>query len=155
MFGRRVDTNEIAHMPAKAAWLGGRIPDHHRSWDEVKEALTWAEQDVVVASTDFAAPYAVVARQGSNLVPRVLLAVERQNATLLGVPVGQVAIQSDRSSPEREPWRDLDSLTGVVETQFIRRMLLGESLLPFALRGQRLAVIPVADGKVLEARRSV
>ena len=149
VFGARVDTDQIGPMPDAASWWSGHV-DHRRSWDELRALFRREDVDVVTASTVFAGPYADAAHQGANLVPRVLLAVERRDPGRLGVAAGEVAIRSDRSSPEREPWRSLEPLMGSVEQSFVRRMLLGESLLPFGLRGERLAVIPVTEGQLLD-----
>lgn len=47
-------------------------------------------------------------------------------------------------------WRNLPSLTGTVERQFIRPALVGDSVLPFLLRTPAEAVIPW-DGTSLAA----
>jgi hypothetical protein len=150
VFGSRVDSDRIRPMPDAASWWAGPTIDHRKSWQELKDLFARDDGAVVVASTEYAAPYALVARQGANLVPRVLVAVERRDPGQLGVAAGEIAVRSDRSGPERVPWKSLDTLSGAVEQQFVRRMLLGESLLPFCLRGERLAIVPTTpDGRLI------
>lgn len=144
VFGSRVDANRVRPMPDAASWWDGAV-DHRKSWQQLKDIFVRHDETVVVASTEYAAPYASVAHQGANLVPRVLVGVQRRDPGHLGVATDEIAVQSDRSSPERDPWKSLDTLTGAVEARFVRRMLLGESLLPFCLRGERLAIVPATD----------
>lgn len=51
--------------------------------------------------------------------------------------------------PEKRPWRDMPALEGVVETQFIRPLLQGDSVTPYRLRAPRLAVIPWDGSRLL------
>ena len=149
VFGRRVDADELAAMPENATWWQARVPDQHRAWDEVEAMFAFVEREVVVAGSDFDSPYAELVRQGSNLVPRVLLAVRQRDAGPLALPTGQIAVESGRLGGEKPPWRDLPTQIGEVEEQFVMPMLLGNSLLPFGLRGDTRAVIPWDGAKLL------
>lgn len=94
-------------------------------------------------------PYAPRFSQGATLVPRVLTLVQPDQASPLGAGAGRRAVRSIRSSNEKKPWKDLPSLTGTVETQFLRPALVGDSVLPFRLRPPQQAVIPW-DGTTLD-----
>lgn len=148
VFGIRAPGVDARPMPRRALWWSGRVDDHYRSWSEVADRFTITEGPVVVADSTMLSPYGDLVRQGANLVPRVLLTVVEQPPTALGVPAGRVAVRSDRSSPEREPWNALPTLEGVVEERFVYPMILGESLLPFRIREPRSTVIP-HDGEDL------
>lgn len=150
VFGQRAQPPGASQMPEEALWWSGRVPDHHRGWDAVAGQLKQEIGPVVVADGSFEAPYGALAVQGANLVPRVLLTVVEQPATALGVPAGRIAVKSDRSGPEREPWSDVETLTGVVEDQFVYPIILGESLMPYRVRTTRTAVLPT-DGQTLFA----
>ncbi len=67
----------------------------------------------------------------------------------LGVPAGKVRVASDRSTPEREPYRDLDSFKGIVESQFVFDTIIGESLVPFRVGKSKRTVIPYEEGHFL------
>jgi SAM-dependent methyltransferase len=152
VFGSRVDAGEIERMPASALWWKGDLPDHHRSWDEVEPYLEASEAEVVTAGVEFASPYAASVRQGSNLVPRSLLMVVDRDPGPLGPVAGRRALEGDSRGPQKAPGRDLPSLKGSVEEQFIVPVLLGDSILPFAIRGDWQAVIPW-DGKQVLANQ--
>jgi hypothetical protein len=151
IFGSRTEALDARTMPEEATWWEGSVPDHYRSWPEVKDLLATTEAPVVVADENFLSPYGALVRQGANLVPRVLLTVVERPPTALGLPAGQVAVESDRSSPERPPWSELPSHTGLVEDRFVYPVILGESVLPFRIRNAKLTVIPYDGSQLLEA----
>ena len=150
VFGKRTEARDAKPMPDVATWWSGRVEDHYRSWEAVKDLLTAIDGPVVVADGDFPSPYGALVRQGANLVPRVLITVVEQPPTALGVPAGKVAVESHRSTDEREPWSTLPTLKGVVEEQFLFPTILGESLVPFQLREPRLAVLPWDGTQLLD-----
>src|SRR6185312_17532310 len=47
------------------------------------------------------------------------------------------------STQEKRPWRDLPALEGSIEAEFLRPVLLGESIAPFRVLGASEAVIPM------------
>jgi hypothetical protein len=153
IFGERVDARDVVAMPATTTCWHAQVPDHYRSWSQVEELFSSAETQIIVATDEFDSAYAGLVRQGSNLVPRALMTVVERGAGPLGVATGQIGVESDRRSPEREPWRDIASLHGTVEEQFVMPILVGGSILPFALRGDARAVIPW-DGRKLMAGSS-
>lgn len=59
-------------------------------------------------------PYRASFAQGAMLVPSVLLRVEVLPTPTFGMASGMRAIRSARSALEKPPWRDVDSLEGVV-----------------------------------------
>lgn len=147
--GARVDASHVAPLPAQATWWRANVPDHYRSWEEVEQLFEVEEREVVVVTGEFDSPYAGFVRQGSNLVPRVLLAVRERDAGPLHVPIGRVAVESARLGGEKEPWKDLDTQRGEIEERFLMPILIGDSLLPFCLRGDVRAVIPWDGTKLL------
>ncbi|HEX8068025.1 MAG TPA: N-6 DNA methylase [Thermoleophilaceae bacterium] len=151
VFGSRTEALQSRPMPDVALWWEGHVPDHYRPWSEVKELLSQAEGPVIVATGDYISPYGALVRQGANLVPRVLLTVFERPATKLGLPAGQLEVESDRTSPERPPWSQLPSQTGQIEDRFVYPIVLGESLLPFRVRHTKLAVIPYDGSQLLDA----
>ena len=61
-------------------------------------------------------------------------------------------VTSRRSSQEKAPWRNLPSLEGTVERQFLHPVLLGESILPYRLFRSFEGVIPVTPtGRLLDS----
>ncbi|MGH7907429.1 MAG: hypothetical protein ACREP6_12470 [Candidatus Binataceae bacterium] len=67
-------------------------------------------------------------------------------------------MESRRTSQEKAPWKNIESLNGPIEKQFLRELLLGESIAPFRILKPALAVIPwdrkssaVLDAKAAQA----
>jgi hypothetical protein len=81
-------------------------------------------------------------------VPRLLFMVEAARTSALGAGAGRRAIRSRRSPNEKQPWRELPPLDGIVESQFVRPLYLGDAILPFRCLSPRSAVIPW-DGQAL------
>jgi hypothetical protein len=91
-------------------------------------------------------------RQGATLVPRMLSLVERKAMGRLGADPSAPMVLSRRSSLEKQPWKDLTGIENQVEAQFLRPVLLGESILPYRLFQTFEGVVPVADdGTALSA----
>lgn len=86
--------------------------------------------------------YAVRFSQGATVVPRFLFFVEPGATNPLGFGAGRRAVRSRRSANEKKPWKNLASLHGTVERQFILPVYLGDSILPFRCLPARQAVIP-------------
>ena len=58
------------------------------------------------------------------------------------MPAGKAGVRSLQRANDKKPWKDLPALEGVVETEFIRPVLLGESVIPFRIAETFEAVIP-------------
>jgi hypothetical protein len=136
-------------MPEQAIWWKGRIRDHHRSWDEIGADLSRSVEALAVDRGGSRGHYGDMMRQGAAVVPRVLLCVDILPPPPLGVPAGSVFVRSRRVSAERQPWKDLPAMEGVVEAEFVKPLHLGETLMPFRLLEPIRAVIPVSDGQLL------
>ena len=91
---------------------------------------------------------ATIFTQGAIFAPRVCFMVEAARTSALGTGAGRRAVRSQRSSNEKRPWRDLPPVEGVVESQFVRPLYLGDAILPFRCKPPRLAVVPL-DGQTL------
>jgi len=63
----------------------------------------------------------------------MLFFVTRQAAGQLGMTAGRAAVRSLRRANDKKPWRELPLLDGVVETEFLRPVLLGDSILPYRI----------------------
>lgn len=105
-----------------------------------------------VASFEGGSPYRKAFRQGATLVPRMLCFVERKQMGRLGADPSAPYVMSRRNSQEKRPWKELPGIENRVEAEFLRPVLLGESILPFRIFRPLEAVVPVtAKGDVLDA----
>ena len=90
--------------------------------------------------------YRGVFRNGATLYPRFLCFVERRQAGRLGANPSAPLVASRRTSQENPPWRALPGIEAAVETEFLRPVLLGESILPYRVFRPFEGVIPVSGG---------
>jgi SAM-dependent methyltransferase len=146
LLGRRAE--EPKPLPAEIIVWSGRVPEQNANWDTVKSRLVQSSGKAQSASDDPTSPWAERFRNGATIVPRLLFFVTRQVAGPLGMPAGTVGVRSLRRANDKAPWKHLPPLEGVVETEFIRPVLLGESVLPFRIAETFEAVIP-RDREVL------
>jgi len=98
-----------------------------------------------VGNFDGGSVYRKAFRQGATLVPRMLCLVERQTGGRLGVDPSAPPVISRRNTQEKRPWRDLPAIQNRVEAEFLRPVLLGESILPYRIFRPFEGVIPVSD----------
>lgn len=123
-------------------WSGTLPADTNISWAKAATHLKWKSTGAAIAVSETGSPYRSRFTQGASLVPRVLLSVEDASAGPLGVPDDLRSIQSARSANEKEPWKNLRSLRGAVERDFVPPLYLGETVLPYRLLPPSLAVVP-------------
>lgn len=117
------------------------------SWTKVQASLTREQVDLRALSNGDQtgeSPYKKRFRNGAIIYPRVLFFVEEQAAGPLGAGAGRAKVESRRNSLEKNPWRQLDNLSGTVERPFIHPVHLGETLLPFRMAAPLTAVVPVS-----------
>lgn len=141
VFGRRV-ADDVQRLPTTAEdWLG-RLPREGASWKEVEELVDRAPHGLKPIDEDVESHYRDRFRQGATVVPRVLFLVERRPEGPLGIPAGKALVRSVRSAYEKDPWKGLEALEAVVESEFIRPVYLGEHVLPYRTRKPAEAVLP-------------
>src|SRR5262249_14141455 len=129
-------------LPTEVIVWSGRVPEQNASWDAVESLLGQSPGKARPASDDPTSPWSERFRQGASIVPRLLFFVTRKGAGPLGMPAGRAGVRSLRRPKDKAPWKDLPAVEGVVETEFIRPVLLGESVLPFRIAETFEAVIP-------------
>ncbi|MFF8195935.1 N-6 DNA methylase [Streptomyces bobili] len=158
IFGRRISAavgdaalhNDPVPLPRATQRWTGKIPVTAHDWADVQGWVTREAAELRYVGEDLiSSPYRTRFWQGATIVPRVLFFVEQQEAGPLGLGGGRVRVRSARSSSEKKPWKELSDLEGVVEAQFVRPVLLGESVLPYRLLSPRKAVLPLEGGTTL------
>ena len=153
VFARKRATSKP--IPDKVRAYSGQLPYRDAPESGADECLTTAENLPLsrVADGKKGSAYAARFRNGATLYPRVLLFVERSSATgMLGADSSSPNVISRRSTLEKEPWKSVGGLEGRVEAEFLRPVLLGESIAQYRILRTFDAVVPVtADGTVLDA----
>jgi SAM-dependent methyltransferase len=152
VLGRR--TAHPSALPSTMEVWSGRVGSEHADWASVESHIKRISGGTVSqqAADQAQSPYAPRFGQGATIVPRVLFMVSKQKTGALGVPAGRAPVRSQRSANEKKPWKGLPALDGVVETEVLRPVLLGEHVLPFRTREPALAVIPWDGRTLLEAQ---
>ncbi|WP_439943340.1 N-6 DNA methylase [Streptomyces sp. BBFR115] len=158
VFGRRMAAgvgaaaqgNDPVPLPKTTQRWTGKIPATAHDWKRVRGWVTRETAELKYVGEDLiSSPYRSRFWQGATIVPRVLFFVEQQQAGPLGLGSGRVRVRSTRSNTEKKPWKDLPDQEGVVEKQFVRPILLGESVLPYRLLSTRKAVLPIEGSNTL------
>ncbi|MEV4001928.1 N-6 DNA methylase [Actinomadura sp. NPDC049753] len=151
VLGRRSSTAQ--RLPVETQRWTGKLPRGSLTWAEATVHLSRHPARLVVHDVDDEAPSPYGARfaNGATIFPRLLFFVRPQPSSPLGYGAGRRAVQSQRSSTEKKPWKDLPDLSEVVETEFIRPVLLGESVLPYRVLPPREAVLPLAGTEILHS----
>ena len=135
-------------QPAAVRWAG-RVPNHHMGWAAASAYLTASDDTISRAHDAHVSPYRGLFRQGATIVPRVLLTVREVPSPPVGLPAGRRSVRSLRSAVEKEPWKSLADITGVIEEQFIRPVHLGATIVAYRPLQPWLGVIPWDGSQLL------
>ena len=140
VFGGRGDRPQA--LPDTTEYWSGNISGMGTPWNVARSELARQTDAVHRIDRSEKSHYHAAFTQGATFLPRLMYFVEKQETSPLGLPAGKVAVASSRSTNEKHPWKELKSLTGVVESEFVRPVLSGESLLPYRIIPDLLAVVP-------------
>lgn len=140
LFGSRAE--EPKALPTDLTIWSGRVPEQNAGWGAVESCLVQTPGKARPASEEATSPWAERFRNGATIFPRFLFFVTRKSAGPLGMAAGKVGVRSLQRNNDKKPWKDLPPLEGVIESEFIRPVLLGESVIPFRIAETFEAVIP-------------
>ena len=153
VFGTRGDQPQA--LPDTTEYWSGKIGGMGTPWNVAKDELARNTGPVHRIDRSELSHYHSAFSQGAILAPRLVFYVERQQSSPLGLPAGRFAVASARTSNEKAPWKELKSLTGVVESEFVRPVLTGASLLPYRISADLLVVVPCDARHLLTAPSAV
>jgi hypothetical protein len=151
-FGRKQAASHA--IPETVRAYSGELPfrDAPESLADAKLSVVESAPATAVGSFDGGSAYREVFRQGATLVPRMLCLVERRPAGRLGTNPSAPLVASRRNSQEKQPWKRLPGIENPVEAEFLRPVLLGESILPYRVFRPFEGVAPLTGtGFVLNA----
>lgn len=149
IFGQRTESR-VRHMPSAAEAWSGSLHRNATSWASVASSVERQETQLRPIDEDVDSTYKDRFRNGASVFPRVLFMVELRPSGPLGLAAGKVVVRSVRSAYEKRPWKELDALEGVVESEFVYRLYLGEHVLPYRTLSPARAVLPWHEGKLLD-----
>ena len=149
LFGRR----EMAgpHPDEIDRWEG-RLTRRDAHEEEATRALThsrvpWPRPRTLVGVS----PYRSRFRQGATIVPRRFFIVDPAPMSRLGRSAHAPIMQGRAGRLDKHPWTGVEPPHGPVEAEFLRPLVLGESVARFRMLDTVTAVLPLSGGKVLNA----
>jgi SAM-dependent methyltransferase len=151
MFGRRA---ACGVLPATVRRFEGALPRRDASEAEADGALRVEAAAVwpPIPTLAGASPYRARFKQGATIVPRRFWFVERLSGGRLGASQAAPLVRGRVGGQDKAPWKTVEPPHGPVERQFLRPLLLGESLAPFRVLAPALAVVPVDErGQVIDS----
>ena len=156
VFGRRQRTSQ--KLPDKVRAYSGDLPmrDAPEAIADKRLKVTEGAPALEVGTFTGGSVYRKTFRQGATLVPRMLCLVERKTFGRLGMDASAPYVMSRRNSQEKLPWKELPGIENKVEAEFLRPVLLGESILPYRVFRTFEGVVPVTDnGKILDSKAAL
>jgi SAM-dependent methyltransferase len=149
LFGRR----EMAGPhPAEVDRWEGRLARRDADEAEAARALThsrvaWPRPRTLVG----ASPYRARFRQGATIVPRRFFLVDPAPVSRVGRSAHAPIMQGRAGKLDKHPWTTVEPPRGPVEVEFLRQLVLGETVAPFRMLESVTAVIPLKGSQVLDA----
>lgn len=145
-------TKEPVPLGDETVVWSGKLTSPNMEWNQAQALLD--QVPGVIRRVGKSAKSAFGARfgQGATFAPRLLFLVNERPAGPLGLPAGRLAVTSSRSNYEDKRYKDLPSVDGVVESEFVRPIFSGESLLPYRVVDPLRAVIPCSSTGILSPR---
>ena len=149
LFGRR---EPAGALPVEIERISGILPRRDATEVEADTALqrvrvAWP----AVTTLRGASPYRARFRQGATLAPRRFFLVEREAVGRLGMNRAAPSVRGKTGPLDRAPWASVDAPRGPIEAEFLRPVLLGQSIAPFRLLTLALGIVPVSGATVLDA----
>ncbi|MBN9563183.1 MAG: N-6 DNA methylase [Alphaproteobacteria bacterium] len=149
LFGRREMAG--AHPIELDRWEGQLT---RRDADEVEatRALTrsrvpWPRARTLVGNS----PYRERFRDGATIYPRRFFIVEPEPTGRLGSRRDAPRMHGRAGPLDKHPWTTVEPPRGPVEVEFLRQLVLGETIAPFRLLETATAVIPLEGRTLLDA----
>jgi len=139
-------------MPAEVDRWVGNLPRRDADDAEATRALThsrvaWPRARTLVGVS----PYRTRFRQGATIVPRRFFIVDPEPVGRLGGRRDAPRMRGRKGALDKYPWTTVEPPSGPVELQFLRQVILGETVAPFRLLEPVVAVIPLDGPKMLDA----
>jgi hypothetical protein len=149
LFGRR---EAVGPLPPQLEQFSGSLPRRDANETEADAALRHVHEPWPrVTTLEGASPYRARFRNGATIYPRRFFLVEREAVGRLGNNPAAPRVRGRTGSLDKAPWKDIDPPRGAVEAEFLRPVLLGETVAPFRLLTRALGVVPADQDILLDA----
>src|SRR5699024_9151390 len=123
-----------------------------QGWAESLDNFTFAEvKNTAISEQVEESEYRKLLENGATIFPRFLFFVVEEEAThQLGQSAGRVSIRSYRTNLEKEPWKSLPGITGVVQRRYLFDVHLGSTIAPYRQLKPWRAILPIRDEKIMD-----
>lgn len=140
IFGHKAATSAI--RPSHVIAYTGHLPRRDASAQQARQNLL-SEQVPWPPTADGigGSPYRTLFKQGAMILPRRLSIVEVQESGALGADRNAPLVESRIGAQDKRPWNTVQRLRGQIERQFLKPVLLGESIAPYRVLDPVIAVI--------------
>ena len=150
LFGRRA---MAAPPPDEVDRWVGILPRRDATDAEADRVLThtrvpWPRERTLIG----ASPYRTRFRQGATIVPRRFFVVEPESVGRLGSRRDAPRMRGRTGMLDKHPWNTVEPPRGPVEVEFLRQIVLGESIAPYRLLETVTAVIPLRGTTLLDSK---
>jgi SAM-dependent methyltransferase len=140
VLGTRPSDGTVKRLPVETLEWSGSLPSRNIGWAAAQAHLTETAGQVRTVGGAFVSQYASRFESGAKLNPQVLVIVQEVPTGPLGIPAGYRSVRSIRSTQGN--WREVRSLHGAIESEFVRSTHLGSTIFPFRVGEPKLAVVP-------------
>ncbi len=149
LFGRRERAD--AHPTEVDRWEG-HLP--RRDADEAQAAFNlihskapWPRPRTLVGNS----PYRTRFRNGATIYPRSFFIVEPEPASRVGARRDAPRVRGRTGKLDKLPWSQVEPPSGPVEKEFLRQVVLGETIAPFRLLQSVTAVVALQGSTLLDS----
>ena len=138
----REKQNELA-FPKKIIKFSGKLTSKNTTLEKATQIIREEKEEWNNVIFDKFSYYYNTFLNGAALYPRRLVIVEKQESSSLGGGYNTIFVKGVTSKNDKEPWKQVDPITGTVEKQFIRKAYFGASIAPFRIIDESSqAIIP-------------
>ncbi|MBK6576268.1 MAG: N-6 DNA methylase [Sandaracinaceae bacterium] len=148
VFGSRSKT--ASPMPEAGERWVGKLQKTNATWSAVERFIQREASHTERGEAEVRSPYHPRFRNGATILTRVLFMVQPVSAGPLGQVRNRISVRTARSATEKAPWKSIPSREAVVESEFVFRVHLGETVLPFRALEPMQAVLPIERRGILE-----
>ena len=146
-------------LPVQVQSFAGALPKRDADRAEADANLIGAltSWPTIVSSEQDGSLYGKYFRNGATLFPRRLILVDPVPPSGILPPNPEFPLVRGRTgSQDKAPWKTVPPPEGTIERAFLRPVLLGESIAPFCVLTQQLAVIPwdQEQGQLMDAMQA-
>ena len=147
-----------APLPDRVLAFAGALPRRDADESEADATLKARTTPWPIEATDEGgSPYRKSFRNGATLWPRRIVLAEPATATGVIPPSPTFPLLRGRTgNQDKKPWKAVEPPRGSVEREFLRPVLLGESIAPFRVLTPLQGVIPWDEEakQLLDARKA-